>query len=259
MTDTSGPLLGIEMLAPVIAGGPGNDGFCVARVNAAGDGTARFAVGDLVLAPAPVSGMPGPQVPASSCIALPAPLPLQRALAVPPLALALWIWDAAGLEPGEIAVYTSDDTLDRSLAVVAGWRSTRDVIRLVPVEAAGLPLPGVVSLTVAEPEAAGAFLAAAMRGAPGAAAAVLSERTDALDLILEAIPMWGRIVLAAAVTNPATVDFYNNVHRKGCSLLSVPGSPGEMLAAFWNDAAGPYIARAARILQIDRLAAACLP
>lgn len=231
------------------AAGPGGKSACaVARVRAAGRDAAGMRPGDLVLAPLAM-GDAESLLPAGSCIVLPSTVPGNRVQAIAPLALSLWIWDVAGLEPGEAAVFTSGSALDAPLAIVAGWRSARDVVRLVTGDRALSPLAGVIDLAAADAEATAAALAAVMREAPGSVAALLTGRADVLDLVLESAPMWARIVLAADAGEAATIDFYTNVHRKGCRLISVPATPAEMLEPRWRQAAESHVARAARILE----------
>ncbi len=215
-------------------------------------------VGDLVLACRAPGDGPIRHLPATACVPLPGSLPTERARAVAPLALSLWIWDAAALEPGERAVFVAGSFDDGMLAAVAAWRSARDPIRLQQGDAAGPALPGVIDVMVRGPDRTGAELAAMLRAAPGVVTALTTGRSDALDLILESNPMWARIVLATDVADPATIDFYGNVHRKGCRLVSVPGATREMLDPVWIGSAGQHISRAARILQCDRLARAVL-
>lgn len=46
-----------------------------------------------------------------------------------------------------------------------------------------------------------------------------SGSSDAWDIMFEAAPYWSRLVAAAAVGSPMTIDFYNNIHRKGVTLI----------------------------------------
>jgi hypothetical protein len=182
-----------------------------------------------------------------------------RVAVLPRLALALWIWEAAGLEPGEVAIYTSGSPADRTIAAVAGLRSVRDVVRLQVAPGSWEPIAGVMNRETADPQDAVGWLSKELRAAPGVVAAVLTPEAVAADILLEALPMWARIVLAMPSSNPATVDFYNNVHRKGTRIVSVPASPDELQQPQWIEAAAPYLARAARMLEVDRLASLCLP
>jgi hypothetical protein len=258
MTGEPDTQVSVEWIDRAASGPAVGNGCGIAHVVEAGRCVVGLRAGDLVLAPRAGGESATERLSAASCVSLPASLPLGRAAAVGPLALSLWTWDAAGLEPGEIAVFTSGSAADATLAAVAGWRSARDVIRLAVDDTMTSPLPGVIDLAAAESETTGTALAAALRAAPGAVAAVTARRTDALDLILEAAPMWARIVLASLASDPATIDFYGNVHRKGCHLLSVPGAPADMLNPPWIDAARLHVTRAARILQHDKLAGVLL-
>lgn len=173
------------------------------------------------------------------------------------LALALWTWEAAGLEPGETAIFTSGTALDPWLAVAAGWISLRDPLRLDLADEPAQPDAGVRCLRITEPQAAVGWLQRELQGAPGVAAAILTPEAIAADVLLEALPMWSRIVIGMTGSRPATVDFYNNVHRKGVQIASVPADPREMADSLWRDRAAASLAQARRILDCQRLAAQC--
>lgn len=181
-----------------------------------------------------------------------------RAATVEELALALWTWEAAGLEPGETAVYAVGAHSGHCLGLVARWRSLREVIRLDFGCAAGPAPAGVAVRRVAEPQEAVDWLGGKLSGAPGVAAAILVPDALAADVLLESLPVWGRLVLAMSRSDPATVDFYMNVHRKGLRIVSVPGSVEELREPRWARDAALHFERAGRILASTRLAAECL-
>lgn len=181
----------------------------------------------------------------------------ELAAVVPQLALALWIWDAAGLEPGERAIYTSGSLADRWIGTVAGWRSMRDVVRLDDSRDEWRSRPGVINHPINDPEETVRWLAKEACNTPGVAAAVLSSEPLLVDVLLEALPVWARIVLAMPSSAPMTIDFYTNVHRKGTRIVSVPASPDEFGEPGWQDAASIHIARAKRILESPNLARVC--
>ena len=237
---------------------PAASGFRIARVIGSGMPVHGPRVVGMVLAPADEGAGSSSRVPASRCFELPRDLPLDRAVIVPSLAYALWIWDACGLEIGDVAVYTSGSAVDRLIARIAAWRCGGRIIRLDTGDAEWDSAAEVTILEVPDPQEAVEKLAQALRSAPGVAAAVMTGDAAVMDVILEAIPMWGRVVLASRTTDAATVDFYNNVHRKGCRIVSVPGSPDDIFDAHWIQFAASHIVRAVRILQNDALAARCM-
>lgn len=199
------------------------------------------------------------QVDRDRCIALPEGLATERAIVLPRLVTALWAWDVASLEPGEAAIVTSGSACTGELATVAAWRSGRRLTYLDCGDGpTGIPADGL-RVDAAEPQQALATLARQLDGAPGAIAVVATPNSEAIDLLLEAMPVWGRIVLAIDSTEPAAVDFYNNVHRKGLRICGAPASPACVFDPSLRHRCSAYILRAARILQNERLAARCLP
>lgn len=189
----------------------------------------------------------------------PVELPRDAAAAVGPLALALCIWETAGLEAGETAIYTSGSPADHWIGTVARWRSARDAVRLDVDGDTWVQQRGIENRVIAESQEAAGLLAARLRNVPGVVAAILTPDAIAADVILEALPMWGRIVLAVPASKPASIDFYVNVHRKGTRILSAPGSAAELSDACWSPLGERYVARAMRILLNKRLAAECMP
>jgi hypothetical protein len=183
-------------------------------------------------------------------------LSAEQSASVTHLALALWLWDAAGLEPGDTAIYTSGAPHDRWIALVAGWRSAREVVRL-NVGRDLTPTVGVIERTITDPQEAVGWLSGTTRAAPGVVAAILTAESAATDVLLAALPMWTRIVLATPTSSPTTVDFYDNVHRKGTRIVSVPSSAAELEQPHWRPRAAAYVTRAARILGCERLASQC--
>lgn len=168
----------------------------------------------------------------------------------------MWIWDAAGLEAGEVAIYTSGSSIDRWVATVAAWKSLRDVVRL-DLGGGWEPVSGVTNQAISEPQESASWLSRNLRGSPGVVAVVLTTEAVATDVLLEALPMWSRFVLAMPASMPTTVDFYNNVHRKGANLVCVPASTREMHESQWSPRSVGYLQRAARVLDCARLAAKC--
>ena len=134
------------------------------------------------------------------------------------VARALWAWDTLDLELGEMVVVTGGAPESRLVALVATWYGPAQVL-LVTGDASAVP-PGVSAHAVlAGAEETGA-LSARLSERPGVAAVELSGRTDTIDALLESIPRFSRLLLAGAAREPVTIDYYNNVHRKGVRLVS---------------------------------------
>jgi hypothetical protein len=190
----------------------------------------------------------------AACIAMPPDLEQERALAVPTLACALWGWDTLQLELGDTAIYTcGSPLLERAIAAAAVWRGGLPVIRL-SAEMAATPLDGVEDVSIGDAQQAISRLSAIAGRAPGFAAIDLGGRADVLDILFEVLPRWSRVLLGARSTAPLTVDFYNNVHRKGVRMRTTRLDPSRVLDPALRTQFAPFIERAIRILTNDELA-----
>lgn len=167
-------------------------------------------------------------VPEASCFPVPSSLGAEEALLAVPLASALYLWDRLGLELGEVAVYTEGSDFADLIGQVAIWRGGLPVIRL-DHGSVGPALDQGECLSIADQEEALRRLQLRIKDKPGVAAVDLSGRPEIIDLILEVIPRWGRVMLAGRSQQRVTVDFYTNVHRKGAVLLCEAFDPLSIL------------------------------
>jgi hypothetical protein len=193
----------------------------------------------------------------SECLSVPRDLGIEAALAAPPLALALWIWDRLHLELGEAAIYTDGDffsDLSDLVGQVALWRGGCPVIKVCGDAEEILPAGGR-SLTTTDPDGTLQRLLHWIKDKPGVGAVDLSGRPEMIDLLLEVMPRWGRLMIAGRTCQRLTVDFYNNVHRKGVILSSMVFDPTFVFQGRWGVA---HLAAAFRILQNKEMAAVCL-
>jgi len=209
-----------------------------------------------LLSPLPRSATGTVRVERLRCISVPATLESRRALAVPMLATALWAWEEVGLELGETAVYASGTALDRMIGCVARWRGAVPIVRLAA--AAGGSLDGVEDIDATDADVALKQLSETVRNARGFAAIDLSGRGEIFDILLEVLPRWGRILLGAPRSARVTVDFYNNVHRKGAYLRAVCLDPMALFDPARRQDRLEHVERAVRILSDDYLAGLCL-
>jgi len=238
--------------------GPGRLGFGVARVTGSADQGAVPEIGRRLLAPADQDTERTILIDARRCIPLHESLLEERAMCVPALALALATCDAADLELGEMVAYTSGAAHESFVARVAQWRTVRDAIRLRLHDDTSVCPPGVRDVDGTDPQRALDLIRAAANSAPGFAAIVLGPQPEALDVLLEAMPMWGRLIIGSASSAPATIDFYNNIHRKGVRVASVPSSTRFIFDAPARPDRTALIERAIRILTCDDLSAVLL-
>lgn len=213
----------------------------------------RAADGGRVIAQVPAGAAYECSVPADSCYPLPEGLDVERALLIPPLAFAINAWDRLGLALGEAAVVTSGAVEAEALAAVARWRCGRRAIWLDLGDATPPP-SGIEAVATAEPQAAIEFLAGRLRGVPGAAAVVLGSSAKAVDVLLEALPSWSRIGIAAAMMDRTAVDFYNRVHRSCSTLLGLPSSAALMLDPARRNGLAPALRQAGAVLGHPMLA-----
>jgi len=234
-----------EALAPV---------FGLFRITGSGYSEGSFALGQEVLAPAARTVSGHIEVDARCCIPIPERMPADRAMAVPRLAVALAICETVTLELGDLPICTTGTNNLQIIATVCRWRTGREVLVLDlhdgPV-AAGL---GHRRIDGMDPQRAIDEITRASASVPGLASIVLSRKSEAVDILLEAMPMWARMIIASQGTESATIDFYNNVHRKGANLVTGPASPAFLFEPRANADLLPLIERAVRILRCDELA-----
>ncbi|MCS6897901.1 MAG: hypothetical protein NZM29_08005 [Nitrospira sp.] len=200
----------------------------------------------------------GPQssataVPEISCFPVPSSLGCEEALLAVPLAAALRAWDRLRLELGEVAVYTEGGGFADLLGLVAVWRGGLPVIRL-DYDSGRDPLENGERLSINDPEETLRQLQNRIKDKPGFAAIDLSGRPEVIDLLLEVAPRWGRVMLVGQTRKSVTIDFYNNVHRKGTLLLCDVFDPAMMLK---KKECETYLSAAFRLLENKHIVEIC--
>lgn len=238
-----------------------------ASLAAAGLG-GRFAVGTVVGQegrpgrPARVS-LPLPEsagsdnevlVDAERLVEVPDGLSDNAGLALLPVAAVLGLWDRLDLDLGEIAVVTGGSWLSHLAAVVAGWHGAFPVVCVRREDPR--PAHGVRVIDATDPTSALASLREAI-GTEPAAVLELSGSAETVDLVLEAVPPFSRVMLAGASRERLVLDFYTNVHRKGLTLLSTTSNL-EALESADSGMRRQQLARAARLLMKPGRAEDCL-
>ena len=194
------------------------------------------------------------EVSASDCVVLPASLNPAVAVLVPPIAAALALWETLRLELGDAAVWTSGGPLSGLVGQAALWRGACPGIELG--EPSGVYDPRQVEqVHLADTEAAATRLVTLVSTRPGFAAVDLSGRADVIDVLLEVIPRWGRLLLAGPAGTPVTIDYYRNVHRKGIVFATTVLEPSRVFDA--HSDVRSQVARACAILGNSRMAAQC--
>jgi hypothetical protein len=190
------------------------------------------------------------------CLAVAAALEVTRALALPPLAAALSMWESLRLELGDAAVFTAGGALSTLAGQVALWRGGCPVLELGPAGAGATP--GITHVDWTDPEEAARQLTGATGARPGFAAVELSGRAEVLDILLEMMPRWSRLLLAGPAGQPVTIDFYKNVHRKGAVIGAMDVEAGVVFDPVRGAAARALIPAATHILMNAHMAQTCL-
>ena len=170
-------------------------------------------------------GPPGsrfPTVDPARAIDLPEEIDADAALLLPFLTEALRAWDLLDLEIGSAAIVTQGSPWSGLLAAVARCYGA------VPVLVGGSGAGGGSAIDMADADAVTRF-AATLSGFPAVCAVELTGHAEAVDLVLEAVPRYARVLFAGPRGDRLTIDYYVNVHRKGMHLKSTVLSPGRLL------------------------------
>ena len=192
---------------------------------------------------------------AADCVMLPAALDPAKAVLVPAVAASLALWETLHLELGDAAVWTSGGPLSALVGQASLWRGACPGIELGAKSSVGLDPRQVEHVELSDTEAAAARLATLVSARPGFAAVDLSGRADVIDVLLEVIPRWGRLLLAGPPGAPVTIDYYRNVHRKGIVLASTVLEPSSVFDS--QSEVRSQVVRACAVLGNPRMAAQC--
>jgi NADPH:quinone reductase-like Zn-dependent oxidoreductase len=196
------------------------------------------------------------QISESICVPVAASLDVAQALALPALAAALSIWESLHLALGEAAVFTSGGALSTLAGQVALWRGGCPVVELGPAGAGATP--DIMRIDWTDPEKAARQLIEATDNRPGFAAVEFSGRAEILDVLLEMMPRWSRLLLAGPAGEPVTIDFYRNVHRKGAVIAALDVDAGSIFDLARGAAVRAQIPAATQTLLNARMAHTCL-
>ncbi|MBI4524215.1 MAG: hypothetical protein HY695_10440 [Deltaproteobacteria bacterium] len=183
-----------------------------------------FSPGSLLLVKTWDSDNPEVVVSERDCLLVPDGLDADVAILAPPLALVLWIWEKLALELGEIAVYSEGTPFSALVGRVAWWRGGCPVIGIGTNQRQEFGAK-VETLGLEDPEALISELKQRVKDKAGFAAVDLSGCPEVIDVLLEVLPPRGRLMLAGPKNRPLTIDFYNNIHRKGARLYATVFDP----------------------------------
>lgn len=245
----------IEVLMPAPAHLTIGGGFAVVRARSPAEASEY----DLALAEIPEGVTVGmySHAAAERMIRVPRPIGPDLAIMIPPLAAALAAWFSLRLELGEAAVVVSDEAnVSRWLALAAQWYGGMPVVASTSRQGdLGVDLPEPICSE--SPDGLVDSIRRDTANRPGWTGLECTGRPEMLEVMLDAVPKWGRIALADQSSSPATIDFYNNVHRKGVRLSGVSLSTTEVFSAREDSSVHQFASRAARILAHPALGARC--
>jgi len=189
--------------------------FALGRLIEARDG-GRWSPGDRVLVRSADPKAEEVEAMASACVRVPDELASADALLIPPTAQALRVWRRLRLEIGEAALFTDGDGLADFIGLIAMWHGGLPVIRLTTGQADR----EFETVSITDENAAVERLRSLTANAPGLAAVDLSGSGNISAILLEALPRWGRLMLAGPCPEPFTTAFYTDIHRKGALVCS---------------------------------------
>lgn len=206
------------------------------------------ASGRRVLAPLGSSTGDVVDVPSWHILDVPREMTAETALMAPALAEALRLWDVLEIELGAAAVVTQGTPWSSLVSLAARWYGGV----VVPLGGAGGRAPGAGETSDAD---AVTRFTQRLSEFPAVYAVELSGRADAVDLLLEAIPKYARVMFAGPRQERLTIDYYVNVHRKGIHLVSTVPNALRMFQG--GEAERRLVERALRLLSDPARAAAC--
>lgn len=171
----------------------------------------------LLPAPSPVETGQRIAVRADRVIPIPDDVTDRRALLAPPLAAALGAWSTLELELGAAAVFAGDGEMDGVLGLTALWHGAMPVVYLSKGSELNMP-EEITPVYQDEPESAFDTLITVLGDNPACAGLDASGDPEIVDLLLNCLPKWGHLMLGSNPTEPLTLDYYSNIHRKGVRI-----------------------------------------
>jgi len=201
------------------------------------------AAGARVLVPLEGGSNPDTQIAHGRFVSVSDEIDDAAALWLPPVAAALAIWEALGLELGEAAVVTGGHALSALVGKAALWHGATPVVQV-----GGEPLEGAEHVSLTDADAAAAQVRALTASSPGYAAVDLSGSAATIETLLATLPRWGRLHLVGD-TMGFGIDFYNDMHRRGATITGGIFEPAVLLDR--SAASTRLLARAARLMTRD--------
>lgn len=167
----------------------------------------------------------------------------------PLLAAALQMADDSNLELGTTIVVCGDCTVSRLMGEIAKWW-TPERINIRANEDNDSVEPFSHVLHIAD-EHVQDSLTSMLSGAQSVSFVDFSGNPDAWNVMLESAPYWSRFVANARCQQPMTIDFYNDVHRKGATIVGRQMTCEKIYGPSSDLYAKEHLRRAVQILMND--------
>ena len=184
---------------------------------------------------------------------LPQGMDVESALLAPLLASALDTWHELHLELGEAALLTGDCELARLLALTALWHGACPVIGIGGFSSE-IDGTQVFPIDSDEPESDMLSLSMRLSESPATKCIDLTGEAATIDILLEVLPQYFRMILGGNETELLTIDYYVNIHRKGGHVLARNFDPAATINATGKPGEVSALERAFRLLASDDLA-----
>jgi hypothetical protein len=176
----------------------------------------------------------------------------KKAGALPPLVLALWCWNSLNLELGEVALVIQGNPFVDIFIQTAKWFGALPVICLG--DKSGDQGDTVfIRVDYKEPDVTTAELNKFLPGSVGYAAVDLSGKAEIIDILLNTIPRWGRMMFMGSGNDLLTIDYYNNLHRSGADIRSCVFDPSVILKPEYSCDFRPFYQRAINIISNEKM------
>ena len=183
----------------------------------------------------------------NNIIKLPGNLPAEKIQMLLQLTFSLWAWDLLKLEIGECALVAGHHPFFNTLCQSALWRGALPVICLTDDKLEDKRFD-IIYINPSDSETTTELLANITKAKYGFAAINVSGQPGIIDIILNSMPKWGRLLFAGHSTQPLTIDYYNNVHRSGALLYSTNMNPINIVDWINRNKCDEYIEQSYRIL-----------
>lgn len=209
-------------------------------------GAGAFGEGERVLIETDSTTVGEVHRPPHECMRLEGDLSENLAFLLPPLGFALSAMESVAFEIGETAVVLGSGMTADFFCFALKRGGASPIIRIGDphlIEILGVKRFAADACSLLDSVSA---LKEAFYRRPGLALFDAGDNPETLELLLEHLPPWSRVVVAGNGLKRMNLDYYNDIHRKGASLLFLQASAAGAFGLI-RDNAG-LTRRASRIL-----------